>query len=311
MSNNSFCTPVRDLFPLLQNEAGDVSKDNVPFSLVKSTLDQEAYANMVSTIVSDAVPSIQKEYISCDVKKFFTSHAIDSDVTFLLLADSDFSASHPIPQDVDWKTHASLTMMTVWNTLLKVHRAVSLLKYKKYFLQDGVTFTDILVVNSGHDAGQIGRPGRSDPGSFTVQTGQLEWKLLKIKSFSGKPEDFPGWKEHVELVFTKFAALLFLTSLQTCKELPKRSNSYVGSLREALKDSIISAAANKHKIKLVLNSGHPFYLVFIVLFYSILKSLKVGTAPFSTAAMRCLSLLNTKMTSKLIFRLWKSTKLQV
>ena len=96
MSNNSFRTPVCDLFPSLQNKASDVSKDNIHFSSVKPTmLDQEAYANMVSTIVSDVVPSIQKEYISCNVKKFFTSHAIDSNVTFRLLADSDFSASRP------------------------------------------------------------------------------------------------------------------------------------------------------------------------------------------------------------------------
>ena len=102
---------------------------------------------------------------------------------------------HLVPsQDVDWKTHDSLTMMTVQNALLKVHCAVSLLEYEKYFLQNGVTFTDILVVNSGHNAWQIGRPGSSDPGSFTVQIGQSEWKPLKIKSFSGKPEDFPGWK---------------------------------------------------------------------------------------------------------------------
>ena len=113
MSLNSFHTPLCDLFPLLQNKAGDVSKDNIPFSTVKPTLDQEAYAGMVSSIVSDAVPSIQKEYISCNVKAFFTSHVIDSDVTFHLLADSDFPASRPIPQIVDWKTYDSLTMMTV------------------------------------------------------------------------------------------------------------------------------------------------------------------------------------------------------
>ena len=95
ISTNSFRTLVCDLFPSLQNEAGNVSKDNIPFTTVKPTLGQEAYANMVSTIVSDVVPSIQKEYISCNVKKFFTSHAIDSNVTFRLLADSDFSASCP------------------------------------------------------------------------------------------------------------------------------------------------------------------------------------------------------------------------
>ena len=70
MSNNSFCTPVHDLFPSLQNEAGDDPKDTVPFSSVKPMLDQEAYANMVSAIVLYAVPSIQKEFVSRDVKKF-------------------------------------------------------------------------------------------------------------------------------------------------------------------------------------------------------------------------------------------------
>ena len=230
MSSNSFHTPVHDLFPSLQNKAGSFSKDNIPFSTAKPMLHQEAYSDMVSSIVSDVVPSIQKEYISHNVKAFFTSHAIDSDVTFRLLADSDFPASRPIPQGVDWKTYDSLTVMTVWNALLKVHRAIGLLEYEKYFLQVGVTFTDISVVNSGHDAGLIGRPRSSDPGSFTVQTGQSEWKPLKIKSFSGNPEDFPGWKEHVELVFTKFAASLFLTPMQACKESPERSNSYVGSL---------------------------------------------------------------------------------
>ena len=38
MSLNFFCTPVHDLFPLLQNEAGDVTKDNIPFSMAKPTI---------------------------------------------------------------------------------------------------------------------------------------------------------------------------------------------------------------------------------------------------------------------------------
>ena len=111
-----------------------------------------------------------------------------------------------------------------------MHRAVGLLDYEKYFLQAGVTFTDISVINNRHGARQIERPRSSDPGSFTVQAGQSEWKVFKMKSFSRKPENFPGWKEHVELVFTKFAASSFLMSMQACKESPERSISYIGSL---------------------------------------------------------------------------------
>ena len=198
--------------------------------------------------------------------------------------------------DVDWQTHDSLTVMTVRNALLKVHRAISLLEYEKYFLQDGVTFNNIVVVNSGHDAGQIGRPGSSDPGSFAVLTGNLEWKPLEIKSFSRKPEDFPFWKEHVEFVFTKFAAYSFLTSMQACKESPERSNSCVCSLREALKDSIISAATDKHKNK----TCYEFWSVILSCFNSAvlqhLKCLKVGTAPSHTAAMQCWILPSTRTT---------------
>ena len=87
------------------------------------------------------------------MKAFFTFHVIDRNVTFCLLTDSNFSASCPIPQGTDWKTHDSLTMMTVQNALLKVYHAVGLPEDEKYFLQAGVTFIYISVVNSGHDSG--------------------------------------------------------------------------------------------------------------------------------------------------------------
>ena len=114
--------------------------------------------------------------------------------------------------------------------------------------------------------------------------GQSEWKPLEIKSFSQKPEDFPGWKEHVELAFTKFAALPFLTLMQTWKESPERSNSYVSSLREALKDSIISAAADKHKNK----TCYEFWSAILSCFNNaVLQHLKVFKSWYSTFQHRC------------------------
>ena len=88
----------------------------------------------------------------------------------------------------------------------------------------------------------------------------------------------------MELVFTKFAAASFLTLLQTCKELPERSNSYVGSLREALKDSIISAAADKHKNK----TCYEFWSAILSRFNSaVLQHLKVFKSWYSTFQHRC------------------------
>jgi len=220
-----------------------------PFSTDRPAADSAVFAEIVAGIVHNAVRSVKKEYLSRDLRTLFSSHAATDDESFLLLEDSDLPDAAPLTANPDWDTLNSLTVPPVRKALMKIKRAVEILGGTNQYLQEGVKFADVQSVIAISDAGQIGRPGSSEIATSRGSKRNEDWKPLKFDTFSGKPEDFSQWKEHVELVFKQHGVAQFITDSSVCDLHPDQSSSYVGSLQLAIKESCISAKAEKNKDK--------------------------------------------------------------